>query len=206
MKKIIDTLKFLKIRKEIVLVEESIKDRFIRNGLIIIGENSNIAKLTIENETGFEEINNPIIIGNNCTIMGILALHSVNAKIEIGNSVFIGPGSALFCRDKITIGSNVMISWGCTIIDTNAHSLKSKERKQDVEDWAKGSSHKNWDNVITKEIKINDHCWIGFNSIITKGVELGVGAVVGCGSVVTKSFNDYSIIGGNPAQFIKKSE
>jgi acetyltransferase-like isoleucine patch superfamily enzyme len=186
--------------------EESVKDSYLKKGLIQVGKNSNISKLTIENESGFEEITHPIIIGDNCTVMGVIALHSKDSRIKLGNNVFIGPGSAIFCRDKITIGSNVMISWGCTIIDTNAHSLKSNERVKDVEDWARGPRNKNWENVITKEIKINNNCWVGFNSIITKGVELGEGVVVGCGSVVTKGFNEYSIIGGNPAEFIKKTE
>ncbi len=44
-----------------------------------------------------------------------------------------------------------------------------------------------------------------FKSIILKGVVLGEGVVVASGSVVTKSFDDYSIIGGNPAKFIRKT-
>ncbi|MGV5001027.1 CatB-related O-acetyltransferase [Shewanella xiamenensis] len=53
-------------------------------------------------------------------------------------------------------------------------------------------------------IKIDDDVWIGFNSIILSGVHIGRGSIVAAGSVVTKSFPPYSVIGGNPAKFIKE--
>jgi len=95
LKKIFQTGEHNKIQ-----VEQSVKDRFLKKGLIKVGKNSNISKLTLENESGFEDIIHPIVIGDNCTIMGIIALHSRGSKIEIGNNVFLGPGSAIFCRDK----------------------------------------------------------------------------------------------------------
>jgi acetyltransferase-like isoleucine patch superfamily enzyme len=48
--------------------------------------------------------------------------------------------------------------------------------------------------------------WIGFNSIILKGVTIGEGAVIAAGSVVTKDVSPYTIVGGNPAKFLKKIE
>jgi acetyltransferase-like isoleucine patch superfamily enzyme len=200
--------KFKKIffrKKELINTNESTKDKFLRLGFLKVGKNSNILKLTIENETGLDFLDHPIIIGDNCLIMGALVIHSKNSKIEIGNNVFIGPNSALFCREKITIGSNVMISWGCTLIDTNAHSLISYERESDVQDWIKGPESKNWNNVLTNPIIINEKCWIGFNTVIIKGVIIGEGAVVGCASVVTKNVDKYTIVGGNPAVKIKNT-
>jgi acetyltransferase-like isoleucine patch superfamily enzyme len=35
------------------------------------------------------------------------------------------------------------------------------------------------------------------------GVKIGKGSIVAAGSIVTKDVSDYSIIGGNPAKFIK---
>jgi acetyltransferase-like isoleucine patch superfamily enzyme len=99
-----------------------------------------------------------------------------------------------------------MFSWGCTIIDTNAHSLNSGERLNDVIDWKKGWQYKNWSVVESKAILIKEKCWIGFNSIVMKGVTLEEGTIVAAGSVVTKTSEPYSMIGGNPARFIKKTE
>lgn len=102
-----------------------------------------------------------------------------------------------------------MFSWGCTVIDNDAHSLNSFERINDVNDWKRGVDenkvgfYKNWEKVKSAPIKICDKAWIGFNSIILKGVTIGEGAIVGAGSVVTKDVLPYSIVAGNPAKFIK---
>lgn len=50
---------------------------------------------------------------------------------------------------------------------------------------------------------IEDEVWLGANSIILSGVTIGKGAIVAAGSVVTKDVPPYTIVGGNPAKFIK---
>lgn len=52
-------------------------------------------------------------------------------------------------------------------------------------------------------VVIEDDVWIGADAVILSGVTLGKGCIVGAGSVVTKSVQPYSIVGGNPARFIK---
>lgn len=170
-----------------------------------IGLNSSINHLLIsvpENSNN----SNMIQIGKDCILSGNIVMHSKDATVEIGDRVFIGPNTTLFCYKSIVIEADVMISWGCTIIDTNAHSLKSKDRLNDVLDWKKGEIHKNWAAVISKPILIKKSSWIGFNSIITKGVTVEEGTVLAAGSVLTKSTNSYTIYGGNPAKIIKKTE
>ena len=46
--------------------------------------------------------------------------------------------------------------------------------------------------------------WIGANSIILTGVRIGDGAIIAAGSVVTKDIEQFSIVGGVPAKFIKR--
>jgi acetyltransferase-like isoleucine patch superfamily enzyme len=177
----------------------------INNGNLRIGSNCLINDLSIqsyETKRGFLNVE----IGEDSYIQGTIVLHTPNSKVKIGNRVFIGPNTTLFCFDEIVIDDDVMISWGCTLIDTNAHSLKSSERQADVLDWMKGFQYKNWNVVESKPIYIKERCWVGFNSIIMKGVRLGEGSVVAAGSVVTKGTEPFDIIGGNPAAFIKKTE
>ena len=52
-------------------------------------------------------------------------------------------------------------------------------------------------------IEIGDDVWICLNAVICSGVKIGQGAVVAAGAVVTKDVEPYSIVGGNPARFIK---
>jgi acetyltransferase-like isoleucine patch superfamily enzyme len=53
------------------------------------------------------------------------------------------------------------------------------------------------------DIIIGSDVWIGLNCTILDGITIGNGAVIAAGSVVTKNVEAYSIVGGNPAKFIK---
>lgn len=50
---------------------------------------------------------------------------------------------------------------------------------------------------------IGHDVWIGANAIVLKGVSIASGAIVGAGAVVTKDVDDYSIVAGNPARFLR---
>lgn len=51
---------------------------------------------------------------------------------------------------------------------------------------------------------IGNDVWIGRCSVIMPGVKIGDGAIIAAYSVVTKDVEPYSVVGGNPAKFIKK--
>lgn len=51
---------------------------------------------------------------------------------------------------------------------------------------------------------IGNDVWIGTGAIILKGVNIGDGAVVAAGAVVTKDVPPYTIVGGVPANVIRK--
>ncbi len=53
------------------------------------------------------------------------------------------------------------------------------------------------------DISIGNDVWIGHGALIMSGIKIGDGAVIGAGSVVTKDVENYAIVAGNPAKFIK---
>lgn len=55
------------------------------------------------------------------------------------------------------------------------------------------------------KLVIGDDVWIGENTIILPNVhKIGMGAVLGAGSVITKDVEEFTVVAGNPAKFIKR--
>jgi acetyltransferase-like isoleucine patch superfamily enzyme len=124
-----------------------------------------------------------------------------SGMLVVGDRSFIGD-SLLVIAERIEIGDDVLISWGCTIVDHNSHSIYFSERKDDVREWKNGN--KSWSHVRVSPITICDKAWLGFGVIVMKGVTVGEGAIVGAGSVVTKDVPPWSVVGGNPARVIRE--
>ena len=54
------------------------------------------------------------------------------------------------------------------------------------------------------DTQIGHDVWLGYRSTIMPGVTIGDGAIVASNSTVVKDVEPYTIVGGNPAKFIKK--
>lgn len=148
-------------------------------------------------------------IGNDSVVNGNFVFENEQGVIKIGDRTFIG-GGTFVSIDNICIGNDVLISWGCTFMDNNAHSLNWNYRKNDVEDWKKGldenkiGHYKDWKHVKSAPIVVKDKAWIGFEVSVLKGVTIGEGAVVGSRSVITKDVPDWTVVAGNPAKVIRE--
>lgn len=104
----------------------------------------------------------------------------------------------LWNYDKLYIGNYVCIGAEAIILmgGNNTHRM----------DWFScyPFMEKIKDAYISKgDTIIHDGVWIGVRAIIMPGVQIGEGAVIAANSVVTKDVAPYSIVGGNPAVFIK---
>ena len=88
----------------------------------------------------------------------------------------------------ITIGANTTVSQGAYLC-TASHDVTSPLNP-----------------LITAPIVIEDQAWIGAKAYIGMGVTIGQGAVVGATASVYKDVEPWTIVGGNPAKFIKKRE
>lgn len=176
-------------------------------------QNKYIKKESTTNIDQFQvNVRNPqdkiyVTIGCESVIAGTVNIEE--AEMKIGDRVLINEGTTFYCRVGITIGNDVMFSWGITVVDSNFHSLDSKERLNEMANARKRfeegqmGNGADWSKIKSAPIVIKDKAWIGFNSIIMKGVTIGEGAVVGAGSVVTKDVPDYAVVGGNPARVLK---
>jgi len=116
-------------------------------------------------------------------------------NITVGNKVTIGTNNVFMTtKAKIFIGDNVMFGPNCFVI-TGGHRI-------DVEGIPMSDvTEKLPDN--DKDIIFEGDNWIGANAIILKGVVIGKGSIVAAGAVVTKDVEPYTVVGGNPAKFIK---
>lgn len=114
-------------------------------------------------------------------------------KIRIGSDVWINRGcelyGAMMSKDGfITIGNNCALGPRVRIL-----SASHDYRYLELPDTA-------------ANVTIEDFVWVGAGATILPGVVLGKGAVVAAASVVTKDVAPFTVVGGNPARFIKNRE
>lgn len=149
-------------------------------------------------------------VGKDSILYNHNIFESETGYISIGDRVFINSNTQLISVNKIEIGNDVLISWGCTIYDHNGHSLDFRERENDHQMHLMNFKlkrnlllNKNWQVVKSAPIIIEDNVWIGMYVVILKGVTIGTGSVISACAVVTESVPPWSIVAGNPAKVIR---
>jgi acetyltransferase-like isoleucine patch superfamily enzyme len=198
---------FIKIKGNKELKISAI-DNLVSLGQIFIGDNTIYRNLKV-NIRKKDFAKTFLTIGNDSVINGDFIFENENGIILIGDRTFIGGGGKFISINNIQVGNDVLISWGCTLMDNNAHSLKWSERENDVLQWKRGieenkiGEYKSWESVKSAPIIIEDKTWIGFEVVILKGVTIGEGAIVGSRSVVTKDVPAWTIVAGNPAKVVR---
>lgn len=144
-----------------------------------------------------------ILIGRGTHIRGELLVYPYRGKIQIGDDCYIGEGTRIWSEKRISIGDRVLIAHNVDIHDSNDHPVEKKARHNHFLSIIKNGFPKNFD-LNGQEICIKDDVWIGFCACVMKGVTIGEGAVIAAHAVVTRDVPPSVIVGGNPAQIIKK--
>lgn len=150
-------------------------------------------------------------VGERSHIFSSFALLRPKSKIIIGKRCQLGRVN-FNCADKITVGDDVLMAWGITIIDNDSHSLFWQNRKNDavqcykdyLQDRSNFIKNKDWSYVKCSPIVIGNKVWIGFNAIILKGVKIGDMSIVAAGTVVIKDVPPKVLVAGNPAKIVKR--
>lgn len=119
-------------------------------------------------------------------------------ELQIGENTCIAHGVFINTRCGLTIGRDVMIAHGTSIMDYDGHPVFYKPLSEDTPQGTKTYGG------AAKPIVIEDNVWIGFNATILKGCTIGSGAIVGAGATVVTDVPPNSIVLGNPARVIQR--
>jgi acetyltransferase-like isoleucine patch superfamily enzyme len=130
-------------------------------------------------------INDGVKIAKLCSIYG-----GPDNLLELGKNTYVGMNTIINgFAGKVIIGENVSIAQNVNImVDSGPNASASMQRIFPI---------------VKAPVTIGNHVWIGAGSIIMPGVTLGDYCVVAANSYVSKSFESFTIIGGNPAKVIR---
>lgn len=109
--------------------------------------------------------------------------------VEIGDESGLGINCCIPSNTKI--GKYVMMGPNCYILPHN-----HKFERTDIPMCHQGLSPK-------LQTVIHDDVWIGRDVLMTPGRTIKKGSIIAGGCVLCKDFQEYSVIGGNPARLIR---
>lgn len=107
-------------------------------------------------------------------------------NLEMYEYSCLAPEVDCYNVDKIIIGAHSTISQK-SYLCAASHDVTKKSN-----------------SLITAPIIIKDQVWVGAAVFIGMGVTINQGAVIGATSSVYKDVKEWTIVGGNPVNFIKK--
>lgn len=123
---------------------------------------------------------------------------------------FAGPGTILYGDGRIVLGERSSINrygslsslTGCELVigkncAIGPYVLMSTANKSANQDFSKTKM------MVTRDVRIDDDCWIGAGVFINQGVSIGNNSVIGANSVVTRDIPPHSIAAGAPAKVIR---
>ena len=108
--------------------------------------------------------------------------------IDIGDYTMIGECSYLRGGGQLKIGKYCQIANNVIIVTTN--HLANNDRF--------------FGKIENKDVIIGDNVWIGSGAKIMPGVIVGSNSIIAAGAVVTKDVIEKVLVGGVPADIIKK--
>jgi virginiamycin A acetyltransferase len=110
-----------------------------------------------------------------------------------------------FIADKLIIGKFCQIATGVRFIMNGSNHPMNGISTYPFKVFGGEWSEKATLNVVNKgDTVIGNDVWIGNSVTIMQGIRIGDGAIIGTNSLVTKDVEPYTIVGGNPAQEIRK--
>ena len=115
---------------------------------------------------------------------------SPHHDITFGDKVQFGSHCKIQC--DIEFGNSVLVASNVSFVGKDDHLTNVVGTTI----WESGRGD-------TYKTQIGNDVWIGHGAVILGGVHIGDGAIIAAGSVVTKNVDPCTIVGGNPARFLK---
>ena len=106
-------------------------------------------------------------------------------NLEMGERSVLGDYVDCYSVDQIVLADDVTVSQYAHIC-TAAHDIESSNR-----------------DLVHQPIRLERGSWVFAGAFVGMGVVVGEGAVVAARSVVVKSVDPFTVVGGNPAKYIK---
>ena len=138
--------------------------------------------------------NTGMSIGDGTIISRNVVLSCKNGDICIGAGCTVGISTLVHAMQgsSVSIGDYVLIGAFCYFIGSGPYASDQLDipfKQQGV--------------VPQGGINISDNVWFGSNVQVLDGVDIGTGSIVGTSSVVNKTVDEYSVVAGVPAKFIR---
>lgn len=109
-----------------------------------------------------------------------------NARLQIGNRVFINQGASVTATSYVEVGDDTLIGSFTLILDTNWHQVDPHRP------------------VRSAPVIIGTNVWLGHGVTVLPGAKIGDHTVVAAGSVVKGDLPPRVLAAGNPAEVIRE--
>ncbi len=107
-------------------------------------------------------------------------------NLEMDEYACIDDNVDVYSVNRIVLGKHATVSQKAFLC-TASHNIYSREHE-----------------LTNAPILIGDYAWVAAGAFVGMGVTIGAYAVVGARAAVFKDIEPWSVVGGNPAVFIKK--
>ena len=109
-------------------------------------------------------------------------------NLEMKDYSCVGPDVDCYCVARVSIGAHAVISQ-YSYLCAASHDYTRADLP-----------------LVSAPITIGDGAWVTADVFVAMGVTIGAGAVVGAKSAVFKNVDPWTVVGGNPARFLKRRE
>lgn len=164
----------------------------------------------------------PIKLQDGTAHQGTVFLNAVleHPRIEVGDYTYMSAHEPLieptdiaqrlapylweFAPERLVIGKFCQIAHGVQFITSSAN-----HRMDGLSSFPFLVFGGGWENRPSlpapgPDTIVGNDVWFGTGAMIMPGVTIGDGAIIAAGAVVTKDVDPYTIVGGNPAQLIRR--